>query len=156
MICSEIFTKDSATDKAENKYIVEEEEYQKLRDIDKSKRCTGNYEKTVCNKVRHCCYWEYKDPDYNEFLPVCYNFDVFKKYYVRDVGAYTLKINQSGYRADVRENNLCNLLISDDQFPEVRKCSCLYIEELGKMAFANTLKASMFLLTIIAAFLSLM
>ena len=144
LICSEILTHETHTQQKDD------EAYAKMTDIEKSKRCTGKYNKKVCNKVQHCCYWEYKDPAFDEFQPVCYDFDTFHKYYVRNDQAYILKINQSAYRTAVKQSNLCNLIANDDRFPEVKECSCHFISELS----ANTLKASIFLLTIITAFLN--
>lgn len=106
---------------------AEEDAYQKLSDEAKSKRCTSLRNQVECNKIRHCCYWEYEDPKYEEFLPMCLNYDVFDKFYVRDQKAYIQKLNQSSRRSSVNEGNLCDLLKFDERFPKIKRCSCVYM-----------------------------
>jgi hypothetical protein len=105
----------------------DEEKYKKLSDPDKSKRCTSLRNQVECNKIRHCCYWEYEDPKYEEYLPICLDFDILKNYYVRDEKAYIQKLNQSSRSSQVNEGNLCGLLKFDTRFPKVRRCSCEYM-----------------------------
>lgn len=147
LVCQTIFTADPPAKKG-----LTPEEYQKMSYVDKSKLCTGKYNKSVCNTVEHCCYWEYKDPRYDEYQPVCYNFDVFHKFYVRDDEAYILKIAQSSYRTAVKENNLCDLLANDDRFPKLRNCSCRFISDLS----SGLLKTSIFFISTIIAAVSLL
>merc|ERR1712196_148466 len=136
----------------DKKKAEDEKKYGDLSWEDRAKRCTGKYNKSSCNKVQHCCFWEYKDPTYEEYQPVCYDFSVFKKFYVRDDADYILKINQVTTKQSVKEGNLCSLLASDDRFPSLRNCSCHYVSEMS----SNMIKASFFLLSAITAFLNLM
>lgn len=111
------------------KAAQEEALYRKLSDPEKSKRCTPLRNQVECNKIRHCCYWEYEDPKYEEYLPVCLDFNILKDYYVRDDKAYIQKLNQSSRSSQVNEGNLCGLLKFDHRFPKVRRCSCEYMAQ---------------------------
>jgi hypothetical protein len=108
---------------------ADEAVYNKLSDPEKSKRCTALRNQVECNKIRHCCYWEYEDPKYEEYLPICLDFNILNYYYVRNDKAYIEKLNQSSRSSQVNEGNLCGLLKFDSRFPKVRRCSCEYMAQ---------------------------
>jgi hypothetical protein len=113
----------------------EAKEYRNLSDEEKSRRCSGKYNQVECNKVKHCCYWEFNDPIYEEFQPVCMDFDIIKKFYIRNEGAYIAKIGQAPRHGFVDKDNMCHMFKFDTTFPRVRSCSCQYMYKkslLGK------------------------